>query len=133
MSTAIAATLTDTKGNTTALDKQTYAAVRAFLQALGVSTKTGEGKGEARLTTGQAAEILGTSSRTVARLIDAGTLPGSRMGSGHRTVLLSDVMEFKRSSEAGRHAKLERVRDLAAEGGYYEHNDAMEDYLREFE
>lgn len=131
MGATVAATLTDTRGNTTTLDKQTYAAVRAFLQALGVPAKTGEDDGEARLTTGQAAEILGTSSRTVARLIDAGTLPGSRMGSGYRTVLLSDVMEFKRASEAGRRAKLERARDLAAEGGYYGHNDAMAAYLEE--
>lgn len=133
MSVTAAATLTDARGNTTTLDKTAFAAVTALLQALGVPVKTEEADDDARLTTGQAAEILGTSSRTVARLIDAGTLPGSRMGSGYRTVMLSDVMEFKRSSEAGRRAKLDRARDLAAEGGYYGHNDAMRAYLKGLE
>lgn len=131
MSASMTATLTDARGNTTPLDKATYAAVRAFLQALGVPTASSEKEDDARLTTGQAAEILGTSARTVARLIDSGKLAGCRMGAGHRTVMLSDVMEFKRASEASARVKLERSRDVAAEAGYYETTPELAAYLKE--
>lgn len=49
-----------------------------------------------RLTTGQAAEILGISRRTLTRMLDRGEIPCTRMGKNHhRIVMLPDVLEFK--------------------------------------
>ena len=45
------------------------------------------------LTTGQAADILGVTAKTVARIIDAGRIPSSRLSAtGHRMVEYRDVI-----------------------------------------
>lgn len=45
------------------------------------------------MTTGEAAEMLGVSAKTVARLLDAGEMPFYRNGTGgHRMVELRDVV-----------------------------------------
>ena len=49
-----------------------------------------------RLTTGQAAEMLGVSRRTLTRMLDRGEIPCERMGKNHhRSVMLADVLDFK--------------------------------------
>ena len=51
------------------------------------------------LTTGQAADILGVTAKTVARIIDAGRIPSSRLSAtGHRMVEYRDVIRYTRSS-----------------------------------
>lgn len=129
-----AATITDEKGNETLLDRTAYRQVMAFLRAIGVAPKTNETADDVRLTTGQAAEMLETSPRTVARLIDSGKLPGSRMGTGYRTCMLSDVMEFRRASEERMHVGVERVRETVEEDGLDDelHADAVAAYLKSF-
>ncbi len=99
-----------------------------------VAPKTSESADDVRLTTGQAAEMLETSPRTVARLIDSGKLPGSRMGTGYRTCMLSDVMEFKRASEERAHAGVEHIRAVVEEDGLDDelHADAVAAYLKSF-
>ncbi len=78
--------------------------------------------------------MLETSPRTVARLIDSGKLPGSRMGTGYRTCMLSDVMEFKRASEERAHAGVEHIRAVVEEDGLDDelHADAVAAYLKSF-
>ncbi|WP_165173236.1 helix-turn-helix domain-containing protein [Adlercreutzia sp. ZJ242] len=126
-----AATLTDMQGNTIKLDKAAYESVVAFLHALGLSSESGEEAADMRLTTGQAAAILGTSPRTVARLIDSGRLPGSRLGTGYRSVMLSDLMAFDNESKAVRHAHLEDARVAADKAGMYgeEYSGSLSAYL----
>lgn len=49
-----------------------------------------------RLTTGQAAKLLGISRRTLTRMLDRGEIPCERMGKNHhRSVKLADVLDFK--------------------------------------
>lgn len=133
LTTYPAATITDSHGNTTALDERAYDAVKAVLRAIGLAPSADE-PADPRLTTGQAAEILGYSSRTVARLVDNGLLPGSRAGAGHRYLLLSDVMEYKRAADE-RHRHLQEARDAAEEEGLYseEYGAAVAEYLKRFE
>ena len=88
------------------------------------------GRDDVRLTTGQAAEIVGTSPRTIARLIDCGKLKGARVGGGHRYVMLSDLVDFDRRSREGRTAALDEMREVAAGEGLYGNSDAVSDYLR---
>lgn len=78
--TAPAATIVDNRtGNATSTDARAFDALKAFLRALGAAY-TDEGGADARLTTGQAAQIMGASPRTIARLIDSGRLKDARVG-----------------------------------------------------
>lgn len=82
---------------------------------------------EARpLTTGEAAEILGVSAKTVARLLDAGRIPSCRLSvTGHRMVEYGDVVAYKeRRVRRGR--LLEDARALAADMGAYGNAGASE-------
>lgn len=125
-----AATIVDNRtGKATSIDARAYVALKAFLQALG-DAYTDEGEDDVRLTTGQAARIVGASSRTVARLIDSGRLKGTRSTGGHRYVMLSDLMAFDRRSREGRSAALDEMREVAAEEGLYGNADAVSEYLR---
>ena len=49
------------------------------------------------VSTGQAAEILGVSARTVAHYLDAGDIPCERRGKGHRRARLSDVLAYEQA------------------------------------
>lgn len=62
---------------------------------------------EPMLSTQQAADLLGLSRPTVARLIDSNELPGDRPGK-HRKVALSEVLAYKR-------ARRERIMEFLAE------------------
>lgn len=129
---APAATIVDNKtGCSTSIDARAYGALKAFLRALGVAYT--DDKDDVRLTTGQAAQIVGASPRTIARLIDSGRLKGTRVGNGHRYVMLSDLMAFDLRSKKERGARLDEMRGIAAEEGFYDHDDAVSDYLRSFE
>ena len=100
--TAPAATIVDNRtGNAISIGAGAYSALKAFLRVLGAAY-TDEGADDVRLTTGQAAEIVGASPRTIARLIDSGKLKGSRVGGGRHYVMLSDLMAFDRLSKEER-------------------------------
>lgn len=71
------------------------------------------------LTTGQVASMLKISTKTVARLLDAGRMPFYRNGeNGHRMVRLRDVIAYQQERNR-RHNLLERSRDLALHMGGY--------------
>ncbi|HKP76709.1 MAG TPA: helix-turn-helix domain-containing protein [Longimicrobiaceae bacterium] len=61
------------------------------------------------VSTGVAARLLGVSRPHVAKLVDAGVLPGRKI-SRHRRVRLADVMELKRTMER-RHRLLDELID----------------------
>lgn len=76
--------------------------------------------GARMLTTGQAAEILGVTAKTVARIIDAGRIPSSRLSAtGHRMIRYRDVITYKEQRER-RHGLLEDARALAVGMGAYD-------------
>lgn len=130
--TALAATIVDNRtGSATSIDAKAYDALKAFLCTLGVAYADEE-ESDVRLTTGQAAEIVGTSPRTIAQLIDSGRMRGTRVGGGHRHVMLSDLMEFDRRAKAERGAHLEEMRKIADDEVFYGHDEAMAEYLGNF-
>lgn len=131
--TAPAATIVDNRtGSATSIDARAYDALKAFLRALGAAY-TDENEADVRLTTGQAAQIVGASPRTIARLIDSGRLKGTRVGGGRRYVMLSDLMAFDRRSTERRAASLDEMRTIAAEEGLYGDADAVSEYLGSLE
>lgn len=105
-------------GWATELSDEAYRMMRTVLR---VVQGVGDGVEEADpyLSTGQAAEILGVSARTVARYLDAGSIPCERHRSGHRRARLSDVLAYK-EAHAARAGELARMREEAADGGLYD-------------
>lgn len=47
--------------------------------------------------------------------------------------MLSDLIEFDRRSREERGARLEEMRKIAVDEGFYGHNEAVAEYLKGFE
>ena len=99
-------------GKTYRLDRSAF---EAALQAAEAASDN-----QSLITTGEAAEILQMSARTVARILDAGRLPFFRNGqSGRRMVAREDVLAY-RDAQMHRKAHLQETRDLADNLGLYD-------------
>lgn len=72
-----------------------------------------------RLTTQEAAELLGISRPTFVKLLEAGELPYERPGR-HRRVRLVDVLEYRDRRSTQRREALDRMVEIADESGMYE-------------
>ncbi len=71
-----------------------------------------------RLTTQEAAELLGISRSTLVRLLDAGEIPFERVRR-HRRLYLADVLEYQRRQRRdAREALSDMVSDTQAMGDY---------------
>ncbi|HJF17922.1 MAG TPA: helix-turn-helix domain-containing protein [Aeriscardovia aeriphila] len=75
------------------------------------------------LTTGQVAEILHVSAKTVARLLDAGKMPFYRNnGTGHRMVKYRDILAYQQKVE-NRRQFLSTARSMADSMGGYDSDE----------
>ncbi|BDR53297.1 hypothetical protein KIM372_12040 [Bombiscardovia nodaiensis] len=84
-----------------------------------------------RLTTGQAAHILGVSQRTLTRMLDRGLIPYSRpQTQGYRFLYLEDVLAYKRQRDQETRRNLEGMRESAAQAGSYDVDYSQ--YLSQF-
>src|SRR5260370_6160565 len=79
-----------------------------------------------RLTTQEAADILGVSRRTLVKLLEQGKIPYEQPGR-HRRILLSDLLNYRQQRRAERRATLDRLTEDASEAGLYE--DSHDDYV----
>lgn len=105
-------------GDATELSDEAYRTMRTVLRVVqGVGDEAGEA--DPYVSTGQAAEILGVSARTVARYLDAGYIPCERHGMGHRRARLSDVLAYK-EVRAARAGELAHMREEADGGDLYD-------------
>ncbi|BDR54373.1 hypothetical protein KIMH_04840 [Bombiscardovia apis] len=84
-----------------------------------------------RLTTGQAAQILGISQRTLTRMLDRGLIPYSRpQAQGYRFLNLEDVLAYKRQRDQQTRHSLENMRENASQAGSYDVDYSQ--YLAQF-
>ena len=72
-----------------------------------------------RLTTQEAADLLGISRQAFLDVLKAGEVGFETIGR-HRRVLLTDVLEYKEQRSRRRRESLERLRDISHESGMYE-------------
>jgi len=72
-----------------------------------------------RLTTQQAANLLGISHPTFVKLLKSGEIDYEQPGR-HRRVRLSDVLDFRRRRSVERRKSLDRMVEIAEGSGMYE-------------
>ena len=71
-----------------------------------------------RLTTQQAADLLSVSRPTFVKLLQQGEIAYERPGR-HRRVALTDVLDYRRRRSTERRKVLDRMVEIAEEGGMY--------------
>jgi excisionase family DNA binding protein len=71
-----------------------------------------------RLTTQEAADIIGVSRPTLVKLLDQGQIPFEQPGR-HRRLLLRDVLSFQEHRRSEREAALEELVALSEEADLY--------------
>jgi excisionase family DNA binding protein len=72
-----------------------------------------------RLTTQEAADLLGISRPTLVKLLEAGEIPFEQPGR-HRRVRLADVLSYRERASAERRAALDHMVEIADEADLYE-------------
>ena len=72
-----------------------------------------------RLTTQEAAELLGVSRPTVVKLLESGEIPFELPGR-YRRVRLADVLAYRERASAERRGALDRMVEIADEADMYE-------------
>jgi excisionase family DNA binding protein len=83
-----------------------------------------------RLTTQEAADLLGISRPTLIKLLDSGDIPSERPGR-HRRVRLDDVLRYQQDRQAERRSALRDLTRTAQDLGLYDASAAdYEDALR---
>ena len=72
-----------------------------------------------RLTTQEAADLLGVSRPTFVKLLESGEIPFEQPGR-HRRVRLTDVLSYRQRRSIQRRKSLDRMVEIADDSGMYE-------------
>jgi excisionase family DNA binding protein len=93
-------------------------ALLALLEAVARGTSIDLTVLPSELTTGQVADLLGTSRPTVVKLIDSGELPATRVGT-RRRVALTDALAYRDEVRTRRSEGLDEIVALSQELDLY--------------
>ena len=98
-----------------------YEVLRQVARAMEAGASVSIEPVDRRLTTQQAADLLGISRNTLIRLLDENELPFERFGqSRHRRLRLHDVLAYRERKRADRRSRLDELTRQAAEDGLYD-------------
>jgi len=103
-------------GDQVALPVEVYKVVYQVVEAMSAGLAVTVAPQSQKLTTQQAADLLGISRPTLIKMLDANRIPYERIGS-HRRILLRDVLAFRDQRREEQYAALEETAvDIDEEG-----------------
>jgi excisionase family DNA binding protein len=117
------------EGNAVALPAPVYDVLVQVVEALRAGRAITVAPLAQRLTTQEAADLLGVSRPTLVKLLESGAIPYEQPGR-HRRVRLVDLLMYRDARRSERRAKLDRMTEEAGKAGVYE--GSPEDYAAAF-
>lgn len=106
-------------GETTAVDAATAALVVRLLLARETGHTVVIDALPSEITTGQAAELLGTTRPTIVAMVERGELSARRIGT-HRRLSTDEVLQLRSRSVAERRSALEDLTAMSVDAGMYD-------------
>lgn len=115
----LSTTLTGPDGEHLVLPAEVFEVLRDVVAALSQGQAVTVAPVHQRLTTQQAADLLGISRPTFVKLLDDGEIPYLQPGR-HRRVLLSNVLAYRERRSAAARESFKRMAEIAHEAGMHE-------------
>ena len=114
-----ATTLSDPNGERLVLPPEVFEVLHDVVRAMAQGQAVTIVPVHQRLTTQEAADLLGVSRPTVVKLLESGEIPFEQPGR-HRRVRLADVLAYRERASAERRAALDRMVEIADAADMYE-------------
>ncbi len=112
-------TLSPPEGPHLVLPQEVFEVLSSVVEAMAAGQAVIVAPIHQRLTTQQAADLLGISRPTFVKLLESGEIKFEQPGR-HRRVLLTDVLEFRQRRSTERRSSLDHMVEIAEESGMYE-------------
>ena len=112
-------TLSGRDGTDLVLPKEIFEVLNSVVKAMAAGQAVLVAPIHQRLTTQQAADLLGISRPTFVKLLESGEIDYEQPGR-HRRVLLADVMKYRRHRSKRRREALDRMVEIAEKSDMYE-------------
>lgn len=112
-------TLSGPNGEHLVLPPEVFEVLRDVVDAMAQGQAVTIAPVHQRLTTQEAADLLGVSRPTVVKLLESGEIPFEQPGR-HRRVRLADVLAYRERASVERRAALDRMVEIADEADLYE-------------
>ena len=112
-------TITGPNGEQLVLPPQVFEVLRDVVAAMAKGQAVTIAPVHQRLTTQEAADLLGISRPTLVKLLEAGDIPFEQPGR-HRRVRLADVLAYRAERSVQVRESLDRMVEIADESGMYD-------------
>lgn len=116
-------TLSGPNGEHLVLPPEVFEVLRDVVDAMAQGQAVTIAPVHQRLTTQEAADLLGVSRPTVVKLLESGEIPFEQPGR-HRRVRLADVLAYRERASVERRVALDRMVEIADEADLYERTAA---------
>lgn len=112
-------TITGPNGEQLVLPPQVFKVLRDVVTAMAKGQAVTIAPVHQRLTTQEAADLLGVSRPTLVKLLESGEIPFEQPGR-HRRVRLADVLAYRAERSVQVRESLDRMVEIADESGMYD-------------
>jgi len=112
-------TLSGPNGEHLVLPPEVFEVLRDVVEAMAQGQAVTIAPVHQRITTQEAADLLGVSRPTVVKLLESGEIPFEQPGR-HRRVRLADVLAYRERASVERRVALDRMVEIADEADLYE-------------
>ncbi len=116
------AALVAPNGDQLELPVEVFNVLRAVVLAMEAGQAVTVAPVHQRLTTQEAADLIGVTRPTFVKYLEQGRIPYDQPGR-HRRVLLADVLAFKKERSSQRREALDEMVAIADEAGMYDEDD----------